>query len=184
MVQTFMLNMKQQRALFGWSCLWGYQVDTARDGAGRLVEHGTIQSYCLQTNRGRSLDQKIRYFVILEVISEQRNRELAGARSNIEGEALHTRHRQRARKRRQWASARPVCYYVQIRVDICLFNVRYLWAESVRVRLETFKRIVFLVPNIQTNKSRKKNTTSTFWQSTCAITDRGNEISLVSLEIR
>ena len=79
-------------------------MDTARDGAGRLVEHANRQSCCLQLDSGRSLDQIIRDFVILEFIAKRRIGELARARSNIEGEALHTRHRKRARKRRQRAS--------------------------------------------------------------------------------
>ena len=44
----------------------------------------------------RSLDQIIRDFVILEFIARLRIEELARVRSNIEGEALHTRHRKRA----------------------------------------------------------------------------------------
>ena len=38
-------------------------MDTARNGAGRLVEHANRQSCCLQLDIGRSLDQKIRDFV-------------------------------------------------------------------------------------------------------------------------
>ena len=34
-------------------------MDTARDGAGRLVEHATRQSCCLQLDSGRSLGQII-----------------------------------------------------------------------------------------------------------------------------
>ena len=79
-------------------------MDTARDGDGRLVEHANRQSCCLQLDSGRPLDQIIRDFVILEFIARRRIGELARARSNIEGEALHTRHRKRARKRRQRAS--------------------------------------------------------------------------------
>ena len=78
---------QQQLALFGWSRLWRYQVDTVRDGAGRLVEHAKRQSCCLQLDRGRSLDQIIRDFVILEFIAIRWIGELARARSNIEGEA-------------------------------------------------------------------------------------------------
>ena len=75
-------------------------MDTAREGAGRLVQHANRQSCCLQLDSGRSLDQKIRAFVILEFIARRRIREVARARSNIEGEALHTKRRKRARKRR------------------------------------------------------------------------------------
>ena len=79
-------------------------MDTAGDGAGRLVAHANRQSCCLQLDSGRSLDQIVRDFVILGFIARRRIEELARARSNIEGEALHTRHRKRARKRRQRAS--------------------------------------------------------------------------------
>ena len=37
-------------------------MDTARDGAGRLLEHANRQSCCLQLDSGRSLDQIIRDF--------------------------------------------------------------------------------------------------------------------------
>ena len=37
-------------------------MDTARDGAGRLVEHANSRSCCLQLDNGRSLDQIIRDF--------------------------------------------------------------------------------------------------------------------------
>ena len=37
-------------------------MDTARDGAGRLVEHANRQSCCLKLDSGRSLDQIIRDF--------------------------------------------------------------------------------------------------------------------------
>ena len=46
-----------------WHCLVGraggdrYQVDTARDGAGRLAEHANRQNCCLQLDSGRSQDQ-------------------------------------------------------------------------------------------------------------------------------
>ena len=80
-------------------------MDTARDGAGRLlVEHTNKQSCCLKLDSGRSLDQIIRAFVILEFTSRRRIGESARAGSNIEGEALHTRHRKRAQNRRQRAS--------------------------------------------------------------------------------
>ena len=79
-------------------------MDTARGGAGRLVEHAARQSFCLQLDRGRSLNQIIRDFDILEFIARRQIGELARARSNIEGEALHMRHRKRARKRPQRAS--------------------------------------------------------------------------------
>ena len=108
-------------------------MDIARGDAGRLVEHANRQSCCLQLDSGRSLDQIICDLIMLEFIASRRIGELARARSNIEGEALHTRHRTRARKRRQRASPRPVCNYVQIRVVICV-NPRYRWAESVCVR--------------------------------------------------
>ena len=78
----------QQLALFGWSRLWRYQVNTARDGAGRLVDHANRQSYCLQLDSGRSLDQIIRDFVIFEFIARRRIGELARARSNIEGDII------------------------------------------------------------------------------------------------
>ena len=68
-------------------------MDTARDGAGRLLEHANRQSCCSQLDSGRSLDQIIRDFLILEFIARRRIGESARARSNIEGEALHTRHR-------------------------------------------------------------------------------------------
>ena len=68
-------------------------MDTAQGGAGRLVEHANRQSCCLQLDSGRLLDQIIRDFVILEFIVRRRIGELARARSNIEGEALHTRQR-------------------------------------------------------------------------------------------
>ena len=38
-------------------------MDTARDGAGRLVEHANRQSCCLQLDSSRSLDQIIRDFL-------------------------------------------------------------------------------------------------------------------------
>ena len=79
-------------------------MDTARDGAGRLVEYANRQSCCLQLDGGRSLDQIIHDFVILEFIARRRIGELSRARSNIEGEALGTRHRKRARKRLQRTS--------------------------------------------------------------------------------
>ena len=47
-------------------------MDTARDGAGRLVEHANRQSCCLQLDSGRSLDQIIRDFLILEFIAGRR----------------------------------------------------------------------------------------------------------------
>ena len=60
-------------------------MDSARDDAGRLVQHANRQSCCLQLNSGRSLDQIIRDFVILEfIIAKRRIRESARARSNIE----------------------------------------------------------------------------------------------------
>ena len=79
-------------------------MDIARDGAGRLVEHANRKSCCLQLDSVRSLDQIIRDFVNLEFIARQRIGEVARARSNIEGEALHTRHSTRARNLRQRAS--------------------------------------------------------------------------------
>ena len=60
-----------------------------------LVEYANRQSCCLQLDSGRSLDQIIRDFVILEFIARRRIEELARARSNIGGEAPHTRHRKR-----------------------------------------------------------------------------------------
>ena len=83
-------------------------IPTAPDGAGRMVEHANKKSCCLHLDSGRSLDQIIRDFVILEFIARRRIGEIARARSNIEGEALHTRHRERARKNPQRASSRPV----------------------------------------------------------------------------
>ena len=60
-------------------------MDSARDDAGRLVQHANRQSCCLQLNSGRSLDQIIRDFVILEfIVAKRRIRESARARSNIE----------------------------------------------------------------------------------------------------
>ena len=37
-------------------------MDTARDGAGTLVQHANRQSYCLQLDSGRPLDPIIRDF--------------------------------------------------------------------------------------------------------------------------
>ena len=48
---------QQQLALFGWSCLWEYQVDTARNRAGGLVEHENRQGRGLHLDSGRSLGQ-------------------------------------------------------------------------------------------------------------------------------
>ena len=42
------------------ACLWGYQVDTARGGAGRLVEHASRLSFYIQLDSGRSLAHEIR----------------------------------------------------------------------------------------------------------------------------
>ena len=81
------------------------------------------------------VEPMVRDIVILEFIARRRIGELARSKSNIEGEALHTRRRQRARKRRQRASPRPLCYYLQIRVVICVFIQRYWWAESLYFRL-------------------------------------------------
>ena len=39
-----------------------YQVDTARNGAGILVEHANRQGCCLQLDSGRSLDPVFREF--------------------------------------------------------------------------------------------------------------------------
>ena len=54
-------------------------MDTARDGAGRLIviEHANRQSCCLQLDSGRSLDQIIRDFVIVEFIASRRIGELS-----------------------------------------------------------------------------------------------------------
>ena len=51
-------------------------MDTAQDGAGRLVEHANRQRCCLQLDSGRLLDQIIRDFVILEIIARWRIGEL------------------------------------------------------------------------------------------------------------
>ena len=40
-------------------------MDTARNGAARLVKYANRQSCCSQLDSGRSLDQIIRAFVIL-----------------------------------------------------------------------------------------------------------------------
>ena len=47
-------------------------MDTARDSAGGLlvIEHANRQSCCLQLDSGRSLDQIIRDFVILEFTTQ------------------------------------------------------------------------------------------------------------------
>ena len=66
-------------------------MDTARDSDRRLQENTNRQSCCLQLASGRStLDRQIGDALIVEVIGRRRNGELARARSNIEGEALHT----------------------------------------------------------------------------------------------
>ena len=54
-------------------------MDTARDGAGRLVEHANRQTCCSQLDGGRSMDQIIRDFVILEFIARRRIGKLARA---------------------------------------------------------------------------------------------------------
>ena len=76
---------------------------------------------------------------MLEFIARPRNGELARAKSNNDGVALHTRHGKRARKCRQRASPQLIYYYVQTRVVIFLLNPRYRWAESVCVRLKTVR---------------------------------------------
>ena len=59
-------------------------MDTARgNGAGRLVEHANRQSCCLQLDRGRSLDQIIRYFsrpptLVLSMVTGRRYYEDVG----------------------------------------------------------------------------------------------------------
>ena len=59
-------------------------MDTARDGAGRLVEHANRQSCCLQLDSGRSLDQIIVDFsrpptLFLSMVRERRYYEDVGA---------------------------------------------------------------------------------------------------------
>ena len=159
-------------------------MDTARDSTGK-TGRTRGQRYCLQLISGRSLDQIMLDFVIHEFIARRRRiEELARGRSNMEGEVLQPRHRKRARMRRQHPSPRPVCYYVKIRVVICLFNPRYWWAESVCMCVrKRFKRVVLLVlckTNKQTNKSEENTTHSTNMIKHMRITDFGNEIPSVS----
>ena len=52
-------------------------MDTARNGAGRLLEHANRQSCCLQLDSGRSMDQIIRDFsrpptLFLSMVRERR----------------------------------------------------------------------------------------------------------------
>ena len=77
------LLVQQKLAMFSWSRLWGYQVDTVRDGAGRLVERANRQSFCFQLNSGRALDQIVRDFLIVDFIAGRRLVKLARERSSI-----------------------------------------------------------------------------------------------------
>ena len=47
-------------------------MDTARDGADRLVKHANGQSCCLQLDSCRPLVHKIRDFVILQFIARRK----------------------------------------------------------------------------------------------------------------
>ena len=58
-------------------------MDTAQDGADRLVEHANRQSCCLQLDSGRSLDQMIKIFsrpptLFLSVVRGRRHYEDVG----------------------------------------------------------------------------------------------------------
>ena len=152
-------------------------MDTAREGAGRLVKHANRPGCCLKLDSGRSQDQIRRHFLILKFIARQT------ANRGIR-ESMKQRRRRRTSHEAQEASAEASTTGLASTCMISRGNTCcYLFPQSPilvgRERVCVWKRSERVVLRSPKQKNSKAGNINKFniIDKHMRIKDRGNEIS-------